>query len=72
MDEEVSLQAMNILKCELIGAGKAVLLISHRINDLMICDNIWLLQEGKIIEQGHPHSLKAKVDSLFATMASNY
>ncbi len=52
MDETASLQAMNILKRELIGAGKSVLLISHRMKDLMICDRIWLLHEGKIIEQG--------------------
>ena len=35
-----------------------VLMITHRIEDLKQCDNILVMQEGEIVQQGHFNQLK--------------
>ncbi|MGM5483558.1 MAG: ABC transporter ATP-binding protein [Nanobdellota archaeon] len=41
--------------------GVTILLSSHMMDEIEeLCDNVLLLEEGKIIEEGHPGSLKRK------------
>ena len=57
MDVESSLKALNIIKNELISKGKSVLLVSHRMNEINICDDVWLMSDGRIVESGQPKEL---------------
>ena len=36
-----------------ISGGKTILLIAHRLTTLQECDTIFLLNEGKLIDQGN-------------------
>ena len=41
-------------------------MITHRIEDLKQCDNILVMQEGEIVQQGHFNQLKDQ--SFFAEL----
>ena len=38
--------------------NQTTLMITHRIEDLKQCDNIFVMQEGEIVQQGHFNQLK--------------
>ena len=42
-----------------------ILVIAHRLGAVMNCDNIFVLRDGKIIEQGNPQKLLKDKESHF-------
>lgn len=58
-----------------ISKGKTALFISHRLNSTRFCDDIILMQDGKVLEHG-PHSLlyerKGAYYRLFQLQAEQY
>ena len=51
-----------------LSGGKTILLIAHRLTTLQECDTIFLLNEGKLIDQGNYHYL-LKNNCFFQQMA---
>ena len=45
---------------EAIGGGRTMLLIAHRLSTVAHCDRIFVIDHGKIVEQGTPRELLAK------------
>lgn len=45
---------------EAIGGGRTMLLIAHRLSTVAHCDRIFVIDHGKIVEQGTPQELLAK------------
>lgn len=56
---------------EQLTRGKTVLLIAHRLSTVKHADNIIVLQEGEIVEQG-THETLLQVDGTYAQMWRNY
>ncbi len=55
--------------------GRAVVFISHRLSSAVLADRIYLLENGRIIEEGSHHDLMArggKYAELFTLQARNY
>ncbi|KAL4141071.1 hypothetical protein PRNP1_014193 [Phytophthora ramorum] len=50
-------------------AAKTVLIIAHRINTILHCDKIAVLDAGRVAEFGCPSDLLAQPQSVFATLA---
>ncbi|MBQ7612259.1 MAG: ABC transporter ATP-binding protein [Spirochaetaceae bacterium] len=48
--------------------GKTVLVIAHRMRTIEAADNIVVLEDGKVIEEGSPDSLKSKEGGVFRQM----
>ena len=44
---------------------KTIIIIAHRLSTIKNCDKIFVLDEGRIVEQGDPESLLRKRESLF-------
>lgn len=57
MDSLASSKSIEILKRELTSKGVAVLMVSHRVCDLGLCDSLWLMSHGTILESGNPQSV---------------
>jgi len=58
-----------------VSEGKSAILISHRLSSITLCDNILVLEEGYIIEQGSHKELiekNGKYAHLFNLQASKY
>lgn len=56
-------------------ADKAVVFISHRLSSAVLADTIYLLENGRIIEQGSHQALMAlggKYAEMFRVQAENY
>ena len=56
-------------------AGRSVLLISHRFSSVRAADRIYVLDRGKVIEQGtHEQLMQAggRYAELFALQAASY
>ena len=53
-------QSENLVLTALVemSHNQTTLMITHRIEDLKQCDNIFVMQEGEIIQQGHFNQLK--------------
>ena len=53
-------QSENLVLAALAGMShnQTTLMITHRIEDLKQCDNILVMQEGEIVQQGHFNQLK--------------
>lgn len=49
--------ALNIVKRELCGRGAAVLFISHRACDLLLCDRVVVLRGGSLVHEGSPAAM---------------
>jgi len=50
---------------------KAVVMISHRIYNIMMCDKVVVMENGKIVESGCPRELLKNKDSKFSILYSN-
>ncbi|CAM9167469.1 unnamed protein product, partial [Hapterophycus canaliculatus] len=37
--------------------GKTVIMVAHRLNTVIDCDQVVVISEGSIVEEGHPHLL---------------
>ena len=66
MDEATSAvdtKAENAIQTDIFPylENKTLLIIAHRSNSIQHVDEILVIQEGKIIEQGSPNSLFEKV-----------
>ncbi|OTF72709.1 hypothetical protein BLA29_009598, partial [Euroglyphus maynei] len=48
-----------------------MLIIAHRFNTIMDCDRIWVLDDGKIIEDDRPRSLLYDGHSHFSRLVNN-
>ncbi|KAG6960014.1 hypothetical protein JG688_00009817 [Phytophthora aleatoria] len=50
-------------------ADKTVLIIAHRINTIMHCNKIAVMDAGRVVEFGPPAELLAQPESIFASLA---
>ncbi|ETO83462.1 hypothetical protein F444_02528, partial [Phytophthora nicotianae P1976] len=50
-------------------ADKTVLIIAHRINTIMHCNKIAVMDAGQVAEFGSPAELLAQSESIFASLA---
>lgn len=66
LDTVSELEIHKVLK-QLINDNIAVILIAHRLTTVMNCDRIFVMQEGKIIQQGNHKELIAQ-DGLYKEM----
>ena len=58
-----------------IAQGRTTIFISHRLNSTRFCDQILLLKEGRVAEQGTHEELcrkKGDYEKLFQTQAKYY
>ncbi len=56
-------------------AGRSVLLISHRFSSVRAADRIYVLDHGKVVEQGSHHELmqaEGRYAELFTLQAAAY
>jgi ABC-type multidrug transport system fused ATPase/permease subunit len=68
MDTSAAKRAIAIVKRELVCRGVAVVLIAHSLADVSLCDEVWVMADGRIVEQGEPTELMGRIDGLFAYM----
>ena len=52
---------------EHIGKGRTMILIAHRLSTVAHCDRIFVIDHGKIAEQGSPEELLA-LGGLYKTL----
>jgi ABC-type multidrug transport system fused ATPase/permease subunit len=50
--------------------GRTTIIIAHRMSTIEKCDKIYLLEYGKVAEEGGFNDLKGKKDGKFANMAA--
>ncbi len=58
-----------------LTVGKTAVMISHRLSNIVNCDSIYLLQDGRIVEQGNHHELMTRNGAyadLFRSQAKYY
>jgi ATP-binding cassette, subfamily C (CFTR/MRP), member 1 len=70
MDPNAAKRAVEIVKEELTKRGVAVIIIAHNLNDIRLCDEVWVMFNGKIIEAGKPTELINRSNGEFAKMWS--
>ena len=51
--------------------NKAIVMISHRIYNIMMCDKVVVMENGTIVESGCPRELLKNKDSKFSILYSN-
>ncbi|RLN91299.1 hypothetical protein BBJ28_00024129, partial [Nothophytophthora sp. Chile5] len=51
-------------------AQQTVLIIAHRINTIMHCSKIAVMDAGQVAEFGSPSELLAQPDSIFSSLAN--
>jgi ABC-type multidrug transport system fused ATPase/permease subunit len=70
MDAGSAQRAIGIMKRELVTRGAAVLLIAHSVSEIAMCDEVWVMSGGRIVECGSPDELLRNDASFFAQMSS--
>lgn len=53
------------------AAGRVLLVIAHRIDTVMECDQLLVLSAGELIEQGGPEELAGRQGGMFAAMVAS-
>ena len=66
LDNESELEIQKAI--ESLKRKITVLVIAHRLETVLSCDNLLVLDKGKILEEGKPQDLLAKEDSYFFKM----
>lgn len=51
-------------------ASWTVLIIAHRLNTIIDCDRILVMEAGRLVELDEPHTLLEKADGVFASMVT--
>lgn len=72
MDRQAASRALTLLKKELSSRGLGLLLIAHHMEDLMSCDEIWVMEDGLLVEQGNPMTLVQQEGGKFQLMWKAY
>jgi ATP-binding cassette subfamily C (CFTR/MRP) protein 1 len=57
LDMHAAARALKVIMRELLDRGVCVVLIAHTLQDIALCDNIWVMESGHIVERGHPEKL---------------
>jgi ABC-type multidrug transport system fused ATPase/permease subunit len=70
MDPQVAARALEVVKSELLHRNVAVLLIAHSISDILSCDEVLVMESGRIMERGNPRELIQNSAGYFAAMAA--
>lgn len=68
MDQTSSHRSIEIMKSELIARGVSVVLISHKLNEIQLCDLVWVMNQGEIVQSGSPSQLVLERDGVLAKM----
>ena len=55
-----------------LAKGRTVIMIAHRLSTVVNADRIFVLEDGRLIEDGTFAELSKRERSLFATMWRNY
>jgi ABC-type multidrug transport system ATPase subunit len=45
-----------------------MLIIAHRLNTIISCDRVLVMDAGRVAEFAHPHELLSRADSIFASL----
>jgi ATP-binding cassette subfamily C (CFTR/MRP) protein 4 len=70
ISEHVDPKTENLI-CELIDKyliSSTVVKIAHRMKFILSCDKIFVLEDGEVVEHGHPQTLLRNVDGLFSKL----
>lgn len=51
--------------------GRTTIIIAHRLSTIENCDKIFVLESGKVLEEGSFNELKGKNGSYFQKMSKN-
>jgi ATP-binding cassette subfamily B protein len=51
--------------------NRTTIIIAHRMSTIEACDKIYVLESGKVLEEGNLNDLKSKKDGFFANKAKN-
>ncbi|KAH9298011.1 hypothetical protein KI387_029693, partial [Taxus chinensis] len=70
IDTQTDLMLQNIIKTEF--ADRTLIIIAHRIPNVMGCDNVLVLDAGKVRELGYPTYLLEQPSSLFKSLVTEY
>lgn len=68
MDKRVASAAIEVVKNELAGRNIGVLLIAHSMQDILACDDVVVMSQGKVVEHGEPLRLLQDESSALASM----
>ena len=52
-------------------ADRTVITIAHRVDTVLSCDRVLVMDNGKIVESGHPNNLLQDLTSQFSRFVSN-
>ena len=53
------------------ASGRVLLVIAHRIDTVMECDQLLVLSAGELVEQGAPQELAGRQSGVFAAMVAS-
>ena len=59
LDPAASARALQVVRRELVAQGAAVLLIAHNLDEVALCDEVWVMDRGMIVESGTAAQLLA-------------
>lgn len=68
LDREAAMRAINVIKTKLLVRGVAIILIAHSVADIMVCDEVFVFNDGRIIEKGTPSALLENDISAFSAL----
>ena len=61
----VDRQTERALMGEILKATQGLILVSHRLDELQLCDRVLVLKGGRVLEDGSPKTLMLRADSAF-------